>query len=1134
MQAREEQLLLQLSRPIDSSRTTCPLLSKKMERKLLVFLVVSSIWSVFLPFVLANPVEDKQALLDFLESISHSPRLNWNKDSSVCQSWTGVKCSADESRVIALRLPGAGLRGIIPPNTLSRLTAIQLLNLRMNRLSGSFPPDFSNFRNLTGLYLQRNNFSGPLPQDWSVWKNLTVLDLSYNHFDGSIPSSISNLTYLTYFNLENNSLWGEIPDLILPQLLQLNVANNHLTGPVPPSLKRFPSSAFLGNNVSFDSDAVPPALPLQPPTAQPKKENKKLTGSALLGIVIGACVVGFTASAVLMICCCSNRTSSADGPNAGATEKKQRKVSSKKKGGAALEKPDKEEKQLVFFEGCNYAFDLEDLLTASAEVLGKGTHGTAYKAALTDTTTVVVVKRLKEVAAGRKEFEQQMEMIGRIRHENVVPLRAYYCSKDEKLLVYDYYSPGSVSSLLHGGRGGEGRAPLEWETRLKIAIGTARGLDLIHKQNGGKLVHGNLKASNVFLNSKGHGCISDVALAPVMNQVPPQLVRITGYRAPEVTDSRKPTQASDVYSLGVILLELLTGKSPVHATGSDEVVHLVRWVHSVVREEWTAEVFDVELLRYPNIEEEMVEMLQIGMACVVRVPEQRLKISDVVGMVEGIRRMGSTDPPTSEIKSEHSSSTATPVAAEAASSSALQAQIASAVIIQPQVGSSAASQSQAGLPSATTHVCMDIVLVQPWSLLKEALQLRVKFLLDIAPALVTVHLQNAIATSLSRTNRLVDASDHTVSVNPQEPDDGLDSKANLNFLVERCLILQYLHHSTISFLPLKVSCDNGQKISLGRKSQGRGSYSRLSGGDIGPEPPKQSTKRELGKLMFPQDCGYKFEIEDMLRASAEVLGRGSFGTSYKGNLEDGPTIAVKRLKMANTATTEFEKLTEKISSIRHENVATLRAYYCDKHERLLVYDYYDRGSMSSLLHGKEGKVVAPMTWDNRLKMAIGAGRGIVHIHRQEGGKLFHGNLKPSNILVNSQGYGIVSDVLFPSLMNHVERQPTTKYEAPEVAVNGRSQQSDVYSFGVLLLELLVRKFEPAPSNGELRDFVQWGKGVSREVDNGEIFDIPLRDQPSILKELQEAFHLGILCVQKLPEERPKMVHVVFLLEEFLH
>lgn len=422
-----------------------------MEREFLFFLATFSVLLILFPSILANPVEDKQALLDFLRNISHSRQLNWNKDSSVCQSWTGVKCSADKSRVISLRLPGVGLRGMIPPNTLSRLTAIQLLNLRMNNLSGSFPPDFSNLRNLSALYLQLNNFSGPLPEDWSVWKNLTVLDLSYNHFNGSIPSSMSNLTYLTYFNLADNSLSGEIPNLILPQLQQLNLANNSLTGHIPPSLERFPSSAFLGNNLSFNgSSAAPPALPLEPPTAQPKKENK-LTGPALLGIVIAACVTGFTVSAMLMIYCCSNRTSSDNGPTSGAAvEKKQKEVFSKKKGGAAaLEKQDKEEKQLVFFEGCTYAFDLEDLLTASAEVLGKGTHGTAYKAALADATTVVVVKRLKEIGAGKKEFEQQMEMIGRIRHDNVIPLRAYYCSKDEKLLVYDYYSRGSVSSLLH-------------------------------------------------------------------------------------------------------------------------------------------------------------------------------------------------------------------------------------------------------------------------------------------------------------------------------------------------------------------------------------------------------------------------------------------------------------------------------------------------------------------------------------------------------------------------------------------------------------------------------------------------------------------------------------------------------------
>lgn len=152
-----------------------------------------------------------------------------------------------------------------------------------------------------------------------------------------------------------------------------------------------------------------------------------------------------------------------------------------------------------------------------------------------------------------------------------------------------------------------------------------------------------------------------------MSPILPPLMRVAGHRAPEVTDTRKTSQVSDVYSFGVLLLELLTGKSSTHATGSDEVVHLVRWVNSVVREEWTAEVFDVELLRYPNIEEEMVEMLQIGMSCVVKIPERRAKMFDVVKMVEDIRRIQ----PSPETKSEVSTSTPTPrVATEIGSSSA--------------------------------------------------------------------------------------------------------------------------------------------------------------------------------------------------------------------------------------------------------------------------------------------------------------------------------------------------------------------------------------------------------------------------------------------------------------------------------
>jgi len=109
-----------------------------------------------------------------------------------------------------------------------------------------------------------------------------------------------------------------------------------------------------------------------------------------------------------------------------------------------------ERNKLVFFEGSSYNFDLEDLLRASAEVLGKGSYGTTYKAVLEDGTTVVV-KRLKEVVVGKKEFEQQMEIIGRVgQHQNVVPLRAYYYSKDEKLLVFDYVPSGSLAAVLHG------------------------------------------------------------------------------------------------------------------------------------------------------------------------------------------------------------------------------------------------------------------------------------------------------------------------------------------------------------------------------------------------------------------------------------------------------------------------------------------------------------------------------------------------------------------------------------------------------------------------------------------------------------------------------------------------------------
>lgn len=608
-----------------------------------IFSFVVVLGLVFSP-INGDPVEDKRALLDFVKNLPHSRSLNWNAASPVCHYWTGITCSQDESRVIAVRLPGVGFHGPIPANTLSRLSALQILSLRSNRITGDFPLDFSNLSNLSYLYLQFNNFSGPLPSNFSVWKNLTFVNLSNNGFNGRIPHSLSNLTALTGLNLANNSLSGEIPDLQIPRLQVLDLSNNNLSGSVPKSLQRFPKSVFVGNDIYFGSSLLNnPPVPAPLPVSNEKPKNAGGLGeAALLGIIIAGGILGLLAFGFLILVCFSRR------------KREDEYSGDLQKGGMSPEKvisrTQDANNRLVFFEGCHYAFDLEDLLRASAEVLGKGTFGTAYKAILEDATTVVV-KRLKDVSAGKRDFEQQMEIVGSIRHENVVELKAYYYSKDEKLMVYDFFGQGSVSAMLHGKRGEE-KTPLDWDTRLRIAVGAARGIARVHAENGGKLVHGNVKSSNIFLNSQQYGCVSDLGLATITSSLSPPISRAAGYRAPEVTDTRKATQASDVFSFGVVLLELLTGKSPIHATGGEEIVHLVRWVHSVVREEWTAEVFDVELMRYPNIEEEMVEMLQIALSCVARIPDQRPKMAEIVKMIESVRPMEAENRPSSTNRSE--------------------------------------------------------------------------------------------------------------------------------------------------------------------------------------------------------------------------------------------------------------------------------------------------------------------------------------------------------------------------------------------------------------------------------------------------------------------------------------------------
>ncbi|THU59109.1 hypothetical protein C4D60_Mb03t21530 [Musa balbisiana] len=616
--------------------------------------------------VRSEPIQDRAALLAFLDAIPHKQRIRWDANSSACE-WVGVTCDANRTAVVALRLPAVGLVGPIPAGTLGRLSSLRILSLRLNRLSGPIPDDFAGLASLHGLYLQNNLFSGGIPSWLSQLTGLVRLDLSGNNLTGEIPFAVSNLTHLTGLLLQNNRLSGSLPSISIDSLVGFNVSYNRLNGSIPRTLRRFPESSFVGN-LDLCGRPLPPCNPFFPspapsPTAEenPVKSRKKLSKTSIVGILVAAVVVLLLVLLLFLICLALLRrrrkqkaamtaAAAAAGEAAGRsggtgiTSSSKDDLSSDVAGsGAATMAGAAEKNRLVLVgSGGGYRFDLEDLLRASAEVLGKGSVGTSYKAVLEEGTTVVV-KRLKDVAVSRREFEEHVETLGQLeRMDNLLPLRAYYYSKDEKLIVLDYLPVGSLSSLLHGSRG-SGRTPLGWESRMRIALAVGRGISHLH--TSARIVHGNIKASNVLLRSDLDSVVvSDFGLHPLFGSAAPPN-RVAGYRAPEVLETRWPTFKSDVYSFGVLLLELLTGKAPNQlltgkapnqASLGEEGIDLPRWVQSVVREEWTAEVFDVELMRYPSTEEEMVQLLQIAMSCVATVPDARPDFPEVVRMMEGI------------------------------------------------------------------------------------------------------------------------------------------------------------------------------------------------------------------------------------------------------------------------------------------------------------------------------------------------------------------------------------------------------------------------------------------------------------------------------------------------------------------
>ncbi|KAJ4867581.1 putative inactive receptor kinase [Raphanus sativus] len=334
----------------------------------------------------ADPVQDKRALLEFLTITRPARTLNWNETTPLCQNWTGVTCNHDESRIIAVRLPAIGLNGQIPPNTISRLSALRVLSLRSNRLSGPFPLGFSRAQRLSLSLPRGQRFLRPVASGLLRLEEARRFESSNNRFNGTVPLSLSGLKRLQSLNLANNSLSGVVPDdlSVLSSLKEIDLSNNNLHGPLPGWLLRFPPSSYQGivvTSLTFNR--------LLNQLERSLKDHKDgLPPHRYL--CFNRTTRGFS------VCVCSL-----------LLEEQVRVVKDhhklQKKGGMSPEKFDSRMEEannrLSFFEGCSYSFDLEDLLRASAEILGKGTFGTTYKAVLEDATSVAV-KRLKDVAAG--------------------------------------------------------------------------------------------------------------------------------------------------------------------------------------------------------------------------------------------------------------------------------------------------------------------------------------------------------------------------------------------------------------------------------------------------------------------------------------------------------------------------------------------------------------------------------------------------------------------------------------------------------------------------------------------------------------------------------------------------------------
>ncbi|XP_078432232.1 leucine-rich receptor-like protein kinase family protein [Wolffia australiana] len=492
--------------------------------------------------------------------------------------------------------------------------SILFLDLSFNSLSGSIPPELGDMFYVMVLNLRHNSFSGEIPAELGRLARVCILDLAQNRLRGRIPGSFSGLAMLSDVDLSNNRLSGEIPEggqlATFPAARYLN--NSALCGlPLPPC-----------------GGAVPPA---GPPPPSPRRRRASLAACAVAGLLLSfLCALGLA----LLAADRRHKTRPPDPrPAPKPDDSAWKETAMKEAASISLATFDKPLRSLTF----------ADLLEATNgfhddTLIGSGGFGDVYKAQLRDGGAVAVKKLLRVSGQGEREFTAEMDTIGKIKHRNLVPLLGYCKVGDERLLVYEFMPHGSLEDALHG------RAALRlgWAARRNVAVGAARGLAFLHHSCVPHIIHRDMKSSNVLLDAEMEARVSDFGMARVMDTAMDTHLSVStlagtpGYVPPEYYQSFRCTTKGDVYSYGVVLLELLTGRKPTDSPDFGDG-NLVGWVKQRSRLR-LAEVFDPAILPSQGpgreLEPELARHLKIALACLDDRPSRRPTMLKVMAMLK--------------------------------------------------------------------------------------------------------------------------------------------------------------------------------------------------------------------------------------------------------------------------------------------------------------------------------------------------------------------------------------------------------------------------------------------------------------------------------------------------------------------